>query len=103
MLVVTLMARGCDAVTTGVSESVTVTVKLDVPSLSVVPVIVPVAALSAKPAGKVPLDILQEYGGVPPTAARVWVYGVPTWLAPKNVVLTFSGCVMVSVRLTGAV
>jgi hypothetical protein len=40
----------------GVSESVTVTVKLDVPTVVGVPVIVPVELLSMSPAGRVPDD-----------------------------------------------
>ena len=44
----------------GVSESVTVTVKLAVPEAVGVPEMAPVAALSVKPAGKLPLVMVHE-------------------------------------------
>jgi hypothetical protein len=47
-------------------------VKLDVPVAVGVPEITPVA-VRVSPAGSVPLAIDQEYGGVPPVAARVAV------------------------------
>lgn len=44
-----------------------------------VPVIAPVVAVSDKPVGKLPLVRVHVYGVVPPVAARVALYAVPTW------------------------
>jgi hypothetical protein len=52
--------------------------KLNVPAVAGVPLIVPVAALRPRPDGNAPLLRDQVYGGVPPLAAKVWEYGVPT-------------------------
>jgi hypothetical protein len=46
------------------------------------PEIIPVEALSDKPAGKVPDVTLHVIGGVP-VAASVWLYDVPTTPAAK--------------------
>ena len=68
----TVMLRAFVAVcAVGVVESVTCTVKLNVPEEVGVPEIVPVEAARFKPAGKDPEPMLQEYGVNPPLAARV--------------------------------
>ena len=55
----------------GVSESVTLTVKFAVPEAVGVPEMAPVAALSVKPTGKLPLVMVHEYGVMPPVACNV--------------------------------
>ena len=69
------MLRFALAVLAGLSESVTVAVKLMVPTCGPVgvPVIAPVAAFSVSPAGKLPAVIDHEYGVVPPVACKVWL------------------------------
>jgi len=62
---------------TGEEESVTCTVKLDEPALVGVPLIVP-PTLKLRPAGNAPEVTVHEYGVVPPVAARVNEYAVPT-------------------------
>src|SRR5262245_33627715 len=57
--------------------AVTWTVKLTVPVAVGVPEITPVPALSVRPAGRLPLASAQVYGGTPPVAASVALYGVP--------------------------
>jgi hypothetical protein len=52
-------------------ESVTLTVKVDVPEVVGVPDTTPVEAFKVKPAGNVPTLRDHEYGPVPPEAARV--------------------------------
>src|SRR5271165_6242107 len=64
--------------TAGTSESVTFTVKFVVPAAVGVPLIAPVDAFSVNPAGKLPTDIAQLYGVVPPVAANVCKYPAPT-------------------------
>src|SRR5271165_4788228 len=64
--------------TAGTSESVTFTVKFVVPAAVGVPLIAPVDAFSVNPAGKLPTDIAQLYGVVPPVAANVCEYPPPT-------------------------
>src|SRR4051812_8914775 len=59
----------------GLVESVTVIVTVLVPSVVGVPVIAPVEALSARPAGRPIAD--QVYGAFPPVAASVAAYDVP--------------------------
>jgi hypothetical protein len=54
----------------GVAESVTVTVKVDVPDVVGTPLICPVAAFRVRPVGKAPVT-LQVYGVVPPLACSV--------------------------------
>jgi hypothetical protein len=71
-------------------ESVTCTVKFVIPAAVGVPLIIPVESFSASPAGKLPLEIAQEYGGVPPVAARVVVYAVFICPPGKVVVETAS-------------
>jgi hypothetical protein len=59
-------------------ESVTLTVKLDVPVAEGVPEIVPVELPRDNPAGSEPLITDQLYGVMPPVAARVWLYAAPS-------------------------
>ena len=58
-LLVTVMLSDRDAVCTGGPESVTCTVKFDVPSAVGVPVISAVAGLKYKPAGRLPDERVQ--------------------------------------------
>ena len=60
-----------------VPPPVTCTVKLDVPAVVGVPLKTP-AEDSVNPAGSVPEVTDQLYGGVPPVAASVWLYALPT-------------------------
>ena len=59
------------AVCTGLLASLTRAVKLKRPATVGVPVMTPLAALSAKPAGREPLPMDQVQGVVPPLAASV--------------------------------
>jgi hypothetical protein len=59
------------------AESVTRTVKVEVPPLVGVPEIKP-APLSESPEGKAPLEMLHAYGGTPPAALSVCVYATAT-------------------------
>lgn len=58
----------------GVSESVTVTVKLSVPTKVPVgvPEMTPVAAFNDNPEGRLPVVTAHVYGAIPPVACRVW-------------------------------
>ena len=67
---VTVMERLAVAVVAGLPESVTFTVKFDVPAFVGLPEITP-ALDRDNPVGKVPDEIVHEYGEVPPVAARV--------------------------------
>ena len=55
----------------GVAESVTVTVKAEVPDVVGTPLICPVAGFRVRPVGKAPTVTLQVYGVVPPLACSV--------------------------------
>ena len=55
----TVMLRFAEAVVAGEPESITFTVKLEVPAVVGVPEIAPVAAVSVRPAGSEPEVILQ--------------------------------------------
>lgn len=62
------------AVSAGVVESLTCTVKSAVPAAVGVPVITPVALCKVRPAGRAPaVNVHDEYGGVPPVAFSVAV------------------------------
>lgn len=76
-------------------ESVTFTVKFDVPAVVGVPVIAP--PLMLKPAGKLPELI--EYVSVPapPVTAMLWLYAVPTVPAGSVVVVIEGGALTVMV------
>lgn len=56
--------------------SVTCTVKVELPAAKGIPEMVP-NLRRAKPAGKEPAEIDQEYGGVPPMARNACQYGIP--------------------------
>ncbi len=58
--------------------SVTWIVKFDVPAVVGVPLIAPVEAFRLSPPGRVPAETDQLYGAIPPVAASVWLYDVPT-------------------------
>jgi hypothetical protein len=63
------MLNDCVAVcAVGTVESITLTVKLNVPAVVGVPEIVPLAATSVRPAGNAPELMLQVSGVVPPLA-----------------------------------
>ena len=59
----------------GVSESVTVTVKLSVPTKVPlgVPEMTPVAAFRLRPEGRLPVVTAQVYAPAPPVACKVWL------------------------------
>jgi len=59
------------AVWAGELESVTMAVKLKVPAVVGVPEMAPVLALRVRPGGRVPVEIDQVYGVVPPLAVSV--------------------------------
>ncbi len=63
----TVMLRLAEAVSGGLAESFTCAVKLAVPEALGVPLMVPVEFM-AKPAGNVPLVMVQAYGWIPPVA-----------------------------------
>lgn len=64
----TTIEVAADAVCTGLSESVTVTVKLAVPLDVGVPEITPVDAAIERPLGNWPDDTAHRYGALPPVA-----------------------------------
>jgi hypothetical protein len=68
----------------GVVESITLAVNENEPDAVGVPEIVP-AAERVKPAGNAPELMLQLYGVVPPEAAKVVEYAVPT--CPAGIVV----------------
>jgi hypothetical protein len=67
----TMLRLAVAVLAVGVSESVTVTVKFTVPEAVGVPEMAPVAELSTRPAGKLPVVTAQEYGVMPPVACKV--------------------------------
>ena len=86
------MLNDCVAVcAVGAVESVTFAVKLNVPAAVGVPEIVPLAAASVRPAGNAPELMLQLYGVVPPLAAKVVVYAVPTCAEGTELVVICTG------------
>ena len=95
--VVTLSAAGTvmdsvtDAEAGGLSASVTVTVKSVVPVPVGVPEMSPVAGCSLSPAGSAPAVIDQVYLGMPPAAASVAEYNVPTVPCGSTTVVTANG------------
>jgi hypothetical protein len=83
--------------------SVTFTLKLLDPATPGEPVMFP-AAESPNPAGKVPLAIVHEYGGVPPEAPSVCEYAAPIVPAGKDdVVMVKAGALIVSDKAAVAV
>jgi hypothetical protein len=83
------MLSGFEACSAGEVESVTCTVKLDRPALVGVPLIVPPLP-RLRPAGSDPEVTVHEYGVVPPEAARVDEYAVPTVPLGSEAVVTVS-------------
>ena len=79
-----------EAVVAGEPESVTLTVKPKAPATVGVPEIVP-ADDSVRPPGKAPELTFQLYGVVPPLAARVVEYAVPTFPEETEAVLMCTG------------
>jgi hypothetical protein len=79
---------------TGLPESVTRAVKLKVPLVVGVPEMRPVPLLSVNPGGSEPLAIDHAYGLVPPVAASVREYWLPT--------LPFGSDVVVMLRVWAA-
>ncbi len=74
----TIEMLSCWVAETGVAaESVTLTVKVELPGAVGVPEMTP-AALSANPGGSEPLEMLQFSGATPPLAVNVDEYTVPT-------------------------
>jgi hypothetical protein len=78
-------------VCTGLPESVTLAVNLNVPAAVGVPEITPVLAMSDRPGGKEPEAIAQLYGGVPPLAVSIPEYGTRTLPLDRDVVVIVSG------------
>lgn len=56
-----------------------------------IPVMAPGDGFKDNPAGSVPLLSNHEYGAVPPLAAMVELYAVPTWPLGRDVVRISSG------------
>jgi hypothetical protein len=84
------MLSGPLTVFEGISESVTCTLKLEVPAEAGTPDMAPLA-FRLRPNGKVPAAIDQEYGVTPPVAASVWLYDAPAVPPGREVVVTCSG------------
>lgn len=83
----------------GVSESVTVTVKFEVPGVPLgVPEMIP-PPLSVKPPGRLPPVTAQMYGGTPPVASSVWLYAVPNDPPAKVVVAIVNAGAAVTVMV----
>jgi hypothetical protein len=81
-------------------ESVTRTVKFEVPAVVGVPEIVPVEPPSDSPAGSEPDTTDQLYGVTPPVAASVWLYATPIWpFGTLVVVITRSGGIVIDKAL----
>jgi hypothetical protein len=87
-----VMLSGPETVLVGLLASVTVTVKLEVPTVVGVPPMT--QPVSVRPAGRVPVLIEQLYGVVPPLAPMVALYTTPT--VP-------SGSVLFSVSAAGLI
>jgi hypothetical protein len=76
------MDKANDAVCGDVAESVTVTVKGEVPATVGVPEITPVALSRVSPVGRDPAVIDHVKGAVPWDAERVWLYA--TFVVPSG-------------------
>ena len=93
--VVTVILSACEAVSDfGVVESVTCTVKPNVPAVVGVPEIAPVLAAKLNPVGSEPALMLQLYGDVPPVAANVALYTPPCVPLATEVVAIVRGATM---------
>jgi hypothetical protein len=84
-----VILRFAEAVVAGEAESVTLTVKLEVPAVVGVPEIV--FPESVSPAGKEPEVIVQLYGDVPAVACKVAEYAALTCPAGREVVVICTG------------
>ena len=88
------------AVLEGLHESVTWTVKADVPYAVGVPLTAPVDALRDRPAGQDPALNDHASGVAPPVAARVAEYATPCWPSESDaVVMVRSAGITVMERL----
>jgi hypothetical protein len=96
-----LSVSAADCLRAGEPESLTVKVTEPlVTGAAGVPEITPVATASDKPAGSDPLLTDQAYGAVPPEAASVALYAVPTVpLGTDDVEITSGAGAMLTVRL----
>jgi hypothetical protein len=74
----------------GVAESVTLTVKFEVPAVVGVPLMTP-PELKDSPAGSVPESSDHVYGVTPPVAESVWLYATPIWPSGRLEVVTVRG------------
>jgi hypothetical protein len=72
--------------------SFTRTVNEELPADVGVPEMTPDDAVRFKPAGRVPAEMLQVYGIVPPVAPSVAEYALPTVPPGNDVVVTEGGC-----------
>lgn len=97
----TAIESGCEALLP--AESATCAVKEKVPSADVVPESVPELGSSDKPAGSVPDTTLHAYGVVPPAAASVAAYGLPTLVPGRLDVPIVSELVVVESAETATV
>ena len=86
----TIMESGCVAMSCREDESVTCAVNVNVPVVVGFPEINPVVVFKVRPVGKLPTEIAQVYGKVPPEASRVAPYGVPTVAFAREVVVMLS-------------
>jgi hypothetical protein len=86
------------------AESATATVNEEEPGVVGVPEITPVEEARDKPPGRLPVLTDQAYGEVPPDAARVVLYFVPTVPPGTEDVLIVSGVMVgpVTMALAGA-
>jgi hypothetical protein len=100
---VTASDRVIDFVCMGLDESVTLKVRLAVPTAVGVPEMVPVAAARLRPAGSVPLVRDQVYGVVPPVALSELLNDRFAMPPAKLVVLIASGTAAVIERARTAV
>ena len=76
--------------------SVTRRLKFDVPAVVGVPAIAPVPAVRVNPAGSEPLKSDQVYPGVPPVAAAVCEYPMPT-VPPANDAVVIVGAAAITI------
>ena len=70
---VMVMLRGPLVVSCGFEESVTFTLKLEMPAVVGVPLTVQPAGVSVNPAGSDPVVMVQVYGVVPPVTPITWL------------------------------
>ena len=90
----TVTEYACDPVAPSVS--VAVIVKLNVAALVGVPVMAPVVALRARPAGKLPAVTANVDAPVPPVTVIDWLYAAPTVGAGSDAGFTVSGALTIT-------